>query len=141
MHQKIETEEANQKKDLSTYMVISWATLAWFFTNLQKTSTVKFKAFSFSCRRKTLHLINFLKQQYITKNNFYNIHLVTFSELDDRNSSQYLLKSNSSSCLSLIMKKIIHHTSVIWHIGKWHPSVYWKHVLINLDTCMWCKIQ
>lgn len=38
------------------YMVTNWATLACCFTNLQKASTVKFKAASFSCMHENKSL-------------------------------------------------------------------------------------
>lgn len=46
------------------YIVINWPTLVCCFTNLQKTSTVQFNAFSFSCTkiRKAIDLISLLIQ-------------------------------------------------------------------------------
>lgn len=53
-------------------MVINWATLAYCFTNLQKASTVKFKAVSFSCknneRKLATKIFTFItnKRSYLT---------------------------------------------------------------------------
>lgn len=49
----------------SAYIVINWPTLECCFTNLQKTSTVQFNAFSFSCTkiRKTIDLISLTQVQ------------------------------------------------------------------------------
>ena len=45
------------EEELYAYMVSNWATLVCCFTNLQKTSIVKFKAASFSCTDDEKHII------------------------------------------------------------------------------------
>lgn len=43
----------NRQEDKHSYRLTNWATLTCCLTNLQKASTVKFKAASFSCKNNT----------------------------------------------------------------------------------------